>query len=507
MPVINRITAYRPTFPKPTISLPIRWRLALWSAALVTATLAVAAYASYTSLRETLLRDVDINLIERAAKIEQRVIDPAVSTLTTVVTATDMRVDEIEEFEAPGMYAQIFGLNATLLASSSNLPPSGLPIDVEAISVALGGQTSIVNVSGGRDRLRVLTRPIGSDGRIAGVIRVAASLHLLDTFLLRLERIFFVIGMGGLFLSLVGGWALASRALAPVMRMTHVARETAADVDSDPREPPIFVSAMRDEIGVLAATFDEMLTRLRDNVRGQREFLADTSHELRNPLMVLRANLDLLDLDLPPDERSACLREAREEVDRMSRLVSDLLFLAEVDASQAIVQDRLDLGEIAKGVVRRSRVLPDGLELKLGLIDPASVLGDRDRLRQLLTNLVENAIRYTPPPGTITVSVRRLGDRAELSVRDTGIGIAPDHQTRVFDRFYRVDSARTRTVGGTGLGLAIVKQIADAHGGTVKLDSTVAIGSEFRVILPLVATSFLDDVSHQPVAIGSVRRD
>ena len=299
----------------------------------------------------------------------------------------------------------------------------------------------------------------------------------------------------------------ATRALAPVMRMTHVARVTAADVDSDPQEPPIFVSAMRDEIGVLAATFDEMLTRLRDNVRGQREFLADTSHELRNPLMVVRANLDLLDLDLPAEERSACLREAREEVDRMTRLVSDLLFLAEVDASEAIVHDRLDLGEIAKGVVRRSRVLPEGLELKLGLVDPASVLGDRDRLRQLLTNLVENAIRYTPPPGVITVSVRKLGVRAELSVRDTGIGIAPDHQTRVFDRFYRVDSARTRTVGGSGLGLAIVKQIADAHGGTVKLDSVVGVGSEFRVVLPLVSPSALDELLRQPTPVGSIRRE
>ena len=481
--------------------------MALWSAALVTATLAVAAYASYTSLRETLLRELDMNLIERAEQIEQRVIDPASSALTATVTANDMKADDIEEFEAPGVYVQIFGLNAHLLASSSNLPSTGLPFDAEAITAAINGQTTIANVPGGRDRLRVLTRPIEWDGRTAGVIRVAASLHLLDTFLLRLERIFLMIGMGGLLLSLAGGWALATRALAPVMRMTHVARVTAADVDIDPQEPPIFVSAMRDEIGVLAATFDEMLTRLRDNVRGQREFLADTSHELRNPLMVLRANLDLLDLDLPPEERSACLREAREEVDRMTRLVSDLLFLAEVDASEAIVHDRLDLGEIANGIVRRSRVLPDGLELKLGLVDPASVLGDRDRLRQLLTNLVENAIRYTPPPGVITVSVRRLGDRAELSVRDTGIGIAPDHQSRVFDRFYRVDSARTRTVGGTGLGLAIVKQIADAHGGKVKLDSVVGIGSEFRVVLPLVSPSAFDELLRQPTPVGSSRQE
>ena len=135
--------------------------------------------------------------------------------------------------------------------------------------------------------------------------------------------------------------------------------------------------------------------------------------------------------------------------------------------------------------MRRTRPLPDGLELKLVLADPAVVLGDRDRLRQLLTNLVENAIRYTPPPGEIQVAVRRRGERAELVVSDTGIGIAPEHQARVFERFYRVDAARTRSLGGTGLGLAIVRQIAEAHGGSVRLESELGRGSAFTVEIPL----------------------
>src|SRR5262249_14559805 len=240
-----------------------------------------------------------------------------------------------------------------------------------------------------------------------------------------------------------------------------------------------------DEIGVLASTFNHLLTRLRGTVQRQREVLADTSHELRNPLMVIGANLDLLDLDLPPEERAACLREAREEVARMRRLVADLLFLTEVDARQAIVHARVDLAGVARSVVRRSRPLPDGLEMRLVLADPAVVLGDRDRLRQLLTNLVENAIRYTPPPGQIQVAVRRRGDRAELVVSDSGIGIAPEHQERVFERFYRVDAARTRSLGGTGLGLAIVRQIAEAHGGRVRLESELGRGSTFVVEFPL----------------------
>src|SRR5439155_21813281 len=131
------------------------------------------------------------------------------------------------------------------------------------------------------------------------------------------------------------------------------------------------------------------------------------------------ANFDLLDLYFPSEEKDACLREACEEVVRMRRLVADLLFLTEVDGREAIVHARVDLAGVARSVVRRTRPLPDGLELKLVLADPAVVLGDRDRLRQLLANLVENAIRYTPPPGEVQIAVRRRGDRAELVVSDS----------------------------------------------------------------------------------------
>src|SRR5206468_1423952 len=250
----------------------------------------------------------------------------------------------------------------------------------------------------------------------------------------RFVRRLLLVGFGGLVLSIVGGWALATRALHPVVELTRLARQTADEAeDGDLQDLALSAPPTGDEIGVLASTFSDLLTRLRATVRRQREFLADTSHELRNPLMVIGANLDLLELDLPPGEREDCLREAGEEVARMRRLIADLLFLTEVDAREAIVHARVDLAGVARSVVRRSRPLPDGLELRLALADPAVVLGDRDRLRQLLTNLVENAIRYTPPPGEIQVAVRRRGDRAQLVVSDSGVGIAPEHQERVFE--------------------------------------------------------------------------
>ena len=473
---------------RPHVALPIRWRLALWSAALVTATLAVAGYASYATLREALLRDVDASLTERADRIEQRIVGPPDQPLTQPPAPQELAVDAVEEFASPGVYVQVYDASGRLLASSSNMPAGGIPADTWAVGYALSGKPDDTILPGGRDRLRVLTRPLVSEGQTVGAIRVAASLHLMDTFLVRVEGMLLLIGAGGSALSLLGGWALATQALHPVVEMTRLARETALDVDDAAfEESPLAQPGTRDEIAALATTFNEMLTRLRATVRRQREFLADTSHELRNPLMVVRANLDLLELDLPPGEREACLREARQEVERMSRLVADLLFLTEVDASEAIVHARVDLAEVAKAVVRRTQPLPDGLDLRLGLTDAAVVMGDRDRLRQLLANLVENAVRYTPPPGEIVVSVRRLGDRAELAVADTGIGIASEHHERVFERFYRVDPARTRSLGGSGLGLAIVRQIAEAHGGRVRLASAPGQGTEIALELPLAA--------------------
>jgi heavy metal sensor kinase len=468
-------------------ALPIRWRMALWSAALVTVTLAIAGYTSYSTLREALVHDLDASLAERAGEIEQRVVGPPDQPLTDPPSSQQMAVDAVEEFDAPGVYVQVYDARGNLLASSSNVPAGGLPSDQSAIDAALGGQPDSAVLPAGRDRLRVLTRPLVSEGQTVGAIRVAASLHLLDTFLARVEALLLLIGAGGVVMALFGGWALAVRALAPVVRMTRQARETAFDSPDDRPESPLATPVMADEIGILAATFEEMLRRLQATVRRQREFLADTSHELRNPLTVVRTNLDLLELDLPSEERQASLREARQEVERMSRLVADLLFLTETDTWESIAHARVDLAEVVRAVVRRAPMLPDGLHLRLALTESCTVMGDRDRIRQLLANLIENAIRYTPPPGEIVVALGRRGDQAELSVRDSGIGIAPEHHARIFERFYRVDPARTRSLGGSGLGLAIVRQIAEAHGGTVRLVSAPGQGSQFSVRLPLSA--------------------
>lgn len=240
-----------------------------------------------------------------------------------------------------------------------------------------------------------------------------------------------------------------------------------------------------DELRELASTLNEQLARLERNVRRQRQFLADASHELRGPLMVIRGNLDLLQMDLPPEERKAAAREASEEAERMARLIGDLLFLAEEDAHDRIQPEPTPFHDIIVEVWQRAVNLDAGAhELVLERNDAAIILGDRYRLTQMLWNLVENALRYTDAGGRVTLCSRELGPHVELTISDTGIGIPAEHIELLFERFYRVDRARSRNESSTGLGLPIVKQVVEAHGGQVYVQSKLGVGSTFTVVLP-----------------------
>ena len=247
----------------------------------------------------------------------------------------------------------------------------------------------------------------------------------------------------------------------------------------------VFSQSDDHELRELASTLNEQLARLERNVRRQRQFLADASHELRGPLMVIRGNLDLLQMDLPPEERKAAAREASEEAERMAHLIGDLLFLAEEDAHDRIQSEPVPFQEIVFEVWQRAANLDAGAhELLFERNDEAIILGDRYRLTQMLWNLVENALRYTDPGGRVSVRSSNTGPHVELIVSDTGIGIPAEHTELLFERFYRVDRARSRNESSTGLGLPIVKQVVEAHGGHISVQSELGAGSSFTVVLP-----------------------
>ncbi len=390
-----------------------------------------------------------------------------------------------QEFTAPGIHLRVLSLDGQTIAASSS-SADRFPNDPDAFDRAVRGRSVSSTTSVDGTRVRLLYRPLRLGGRVQGVIQLGESMHTTELTLAEMRSLLIIGGVIALVSGLAGGWWLTRQSLRPVQRLTDTVARIAETGEFDRRVPE---PAVQDEIGRLATTFNDLLDRLQLLLDRQRALVADTSHELRNPLMVLRGNLELLGHDLPASDRIEATTESIEEVDRMTLLVQDLLFLADVDAESAIQHEAVALEALVAAIAEDAVLIAtrgDGTrEVILEANDPIVVHGDPARLRQLIWNLVENAVRYTPAGGTITLALRRHGPVAELTVTDTGIGIPPEHLPHIFERFYRVDTSRSRALGGTGLGLSIVRQIAEAHGGQVRVRSIVGEGSTFTVALPV----------------------
>jgi signal transduction histidine kinase len=250
-----------------------------------------------------------------------------------------------------------------------------------------------------------------------------------------------------------------------------------------------------------------MLTRIEQLFHAQQRFVADVSHELRSPLTAVRGNMDLLRRGAAndPEERAQVLGAIDSEVERMSRLVSDLLLLARSDSGVTLEKHPVELDTLLLDVYRQAQLTARSVRIALGAEDQAIVMGDRDRLKQVLLNLVDNAIKYTPAGGEVTLSLTKDDQWVRISVQDTGIGVAPEDVPHLFDRFYRVDKARSRDAGGTGLGLAIAKSVVDAHGGRITVDSKAGQGSIFTVWLPLNAPPIQERAAEEVTPVGPRR--
>ncbi|HEV8194018.1 MAG TPA: HAMP domain-containing sensor histidine kinase, partial [Ktedonobacterales bacterium] len=311
-------------------------------------------------------------------------------------------------------------------------------------------------------------------------------------------------GPATLLLAALGGYWLATRAMRPVQLITHTARQI-GETDLSRR----LNLKRRDELGDLAATFDGMLARLEAAFARQRRFTADASHELRTPLAIVGLEVErALTRTREPAEYVRALAVIQTENEYMSRLVNDLLTLARADAGQAAPQwDAVDLSDVVLDAVERLVPLAraQGVTLQTGDLPELVVTADRAYLAQMLTNLIENGIKYTAGVGScvrVTLGYAADGKMALIRVADDGPGIPPEHLPHIFERFYRVDEARTQepeesgasvacspTAGGSGLGLALVDWIGRLHRGEVRVQSAVGHGSVFEALLPLSATA------------------
>ncbi|MGH2523570.1 MAG: sensor histidine kinase, partial [Anaerolineales bacterium] len=423
--------------------MTLRLRLTLWYSAVLAGVIFLFGVIVYIITTLSLIRQIDATLHAAAKEIRE-------ASSVNLMLDFQIRVEipsDLDQFGGPNVYAQVWRADGTLVNQSASLGTFAEPLDPAGLN---SPDSAFRNVMIKGIHLRVLTDPLDVSGRRVGYLQTAASLRTVDVARSELSLVLVGGGVLAVMLAALVGWFSAGKALEPLETITQTALQITRTDDLSRRIP--MAGKPKDEVGRLGMAFNESLERLEKLFNAQRRFLADVSHELRTPLTAIRGNVDLLRRMGGADPDS--LDAIQSEAERMSRLVGDLLLLAQADSGNLpLVKQLVELDTLLLEVFREAQVIAGGVNVTIGEIDQAQVLGDGDRLKQLLLNLVSNALKFTPEGGRVTLGLSRAaGDWARLIVSDTGIGIPSADLPHIFERFYRVDKARSRAQGGAGLG-------------------------------------------------------
>ena len=447
----------------------IKFRLTVWYLIGILLLLVAFGMVAYIMLSKNLYRNLDEGLRARVAELEN-----SIAVEDNQISFEEKFNDLVLIYDADGALSQRLGPNVRF----SNIE--------EMVQQALFGESGFLTATTTEGQeVRLYAAPFNLDSRTRIAVIVGRLTREIQDMLSIFKVVIIYSALGVLILAGVGGMFLANRTLKPVDHMTDIAREIGEgdlsrriDVQSE------------DEMGRLAATLNWMIGRLEEAFQKQRQFAADASHELRTPLAIIQAESSLaLDRRRTQAEYRRSLELVSGEVTYMSDIIGKLLLLAREDAGtepanfqEVNVKDLIsDLSSDLEALAQEK-----GVAFNLGPLDDLMVKGDRFKLRQLFLNILDNAIRYTPSGGNVSSTLVRKNGNALVSITDTGVGIPAEELPFIFDRFYRVDKARSRADGGLGLGLAIASSIVRLHGGQIEVESQVGKGSTFRVILPLL---------------------
>ena len=432
----------------------------------------------YAFPSQTLLTDIDESLEDKASQI----LEEAQVYSQRDVFSLQLPTEEDNVFQRANIFIMVVDEQGAVRSRSDNLEGFDGALDPAAVDAGREGYRTLAYDG---QVVRVLTVPLrverGVDEELVGYLQVARALEDYDTFN-RLLVITILIGLAAVTASMFVVTLISPRLFRPLERIATLAQQFSRADDLSRRLPD---TGRDDEIGDLTMALNQTLARLENLFRTQQRFLADVSHELRTPLTTIRGNVDLMRRMGGADQES--LDDIQAELDRMTRLVNDLLLLARADAgSLPIEREPVELDTILLDVYRQLSLLKKPVNVVLAEVDQVLVSGDADRLKQLILNLSDNAVKYTPPGGTVRLSLSKTENEAHIEISDSGIGISEEDLPYIFERFYRVDKARTRAHGGSGLGLSIAKWIVDVHGGRIHVRSQSGKGTTFHVILPLM---------------------
>lgn len=468
--------------------MTLRARLALLYTSIVGGILLLFGVAVYSAVRVSLISQIDNNLRRTSSDILPNVIVDDQGEL-------NMLTSPPIGFSAD-VFIQVWGRNSNLRWASSNVESLNRPLDPVGLQSGKPVYNDLLlNTEAGSAHLRVLTVPLELGVRPIGVVQVGSSLAVVDA---TQQALLIVLGIGvvlSMTIAAAASWVSTRQALAPLEDVTQTALQITHADDLSRRIP--YLGPPEDEIGQLIHAFNQTLGRLENLFHTQRRFLADVGHELRTPLTVIRGNVDLMRRIGEADEES--MDSIVSEVERLARLVGDLLLLAQAESGKLPLDRRLvELDTILFEVFQQMRVLArDKLTLRIGEVDQVLVCGDKDKLKQVMVNLIGNAINYTPKGGEVVIKLGKTDNRGNLIISDNGPGIPAQDLPYIFERFYRGEKSRTRPKDGKGfgLGLSIAYWIIRNHDGTIEVDSKVGEGTSFIVNLPLALGNCEEPVS------------
>src|SRR6266566_7335662 len=506
-----------------TMYIPLQFRLTFFYMLILGVALWFFGLTVYDQAKQGAYSDLDNTLSSRAASVRLG------KTLTCSIPAASSvpcTLPSVDGLGTGGVAIEVLDENMHLLATTAGtegnflqttvggLGTSPIPWDEQAARRVLQHPVSEDGSSGSLystimyqvQHVRVYTL-INNDLGSLHIIQTARSEQDIEQSLSNLQTLLLRGGALVLAFALVGGWFITWGVLSAVRGMTKTAQSISTSRNFSQRVPGKSQLG-RDELSILATTFNKMLANLEELYQQLQRFVADASHELRAPITSIRCNLDLLAKapDLPAEDAQAALADARAEADRMGRLVSDLLTLARSDSIAQSGRIRvngyrkgdgkkkpIDLDSLLLEAFRQYQPVEEngnaetrkqGPRLLLQHIAPVKVYADADQLKQVLVALMDNALKYTPYEGTVSLSLTTSENSAVVKVSDTGIGISPEDLPHIFERFYRADQTRSHDRGGSGLGLAIVQSIVQEHQGSIEVESTPGKGSTFILKLP-----------------------
>ncbi len=489
----------------------IRFKIILWYMVVLALTLSVFCWLLYQNYSRSLFGNLDELLKTKAGGV--------VNSIDTYWEAEKMETLKTAQVAVtPSVFSKINNINFAKIARHCIEERSGDPnlmnivvkiFDASGRHIVSSNRTSNImflsmddfrDVLNGKSRfdnftvelplarplpLRVFTAPVIEDSQVAYIVQVAVPLNALYLALNRLKTILFLLMPLTVFVTGIAGALLAKITLKPVEDMIDTIRQ----IKADNLKLRVSIPDTKDEIKRLAETFNDMLSELERAFSSQQQFIQDVSHELRTPLTILKGEIEVTVKKIrSAQEYEAVLLSSLEEINKIRKIVDDLLLLARFDSKKIPFEIKnLDLNADVQELLNDMDILAQQKDIKINFsaIEPRIILAaDQNQLRQVLANLLDNAIKYTPAKGEVSIRLDKDDRYVCIKVSDTGMGIPPEEQPFIFDRFYRVD--KSRSPRGFGLGLSIVKSIVDAHQGTIKVHCPSSGGTTFCVSLPRV---------------------